>query len=351
MDQDLRGRRGLRGLSINRLIPNVLTLAALCSGLTAIRFGLQLPILLILLLSTFERFYVRFYEPAMRLGAPLFGFGTILMASYTAPGNHALVGARLLLVCFFIYFMSGLRVVHALTTNVIILCALVLAGIMGLLPTPVAIYLAFALACANVIGLAGAYALEYANRTSFLERRLLLEVAELDGLTRLLNRQAFETRVRDLWRRATTAGLNVSVLMIDVDHFKLYNDHYGHQAGDDCLRRVASTVRTAVCSRMDDCVARYGGEEIIALVIGREASDIRDVAQHIVAEVSNLQIAHDGSSASHHVSVSVGAATLFPPFGSSYDSIVRLADGALYAAKRQGRNRSVVVEARASAAA
>ena len=257
----------------------------------------------------------------------------------------------MLLVCFFIYFMSGLRLVHALTTNAIILAALMVVGVVGLLPASVALYLGFCLACANVIGAAGAYALEYANRTSFLERRLLLEVAELDGLTRLLNRQTFESRVREAWRRATTAGLNVTVLMIDVDHFKLYNDHYGHQAGDDCLRRVATTVRNAVCSRMDDCVARYGGEEMIALVIGRDASDVRDVAQHIVAEVNNLEIAHAASAVCHHVTVSVGAATLFPPFGSSYDAIVRLADGALYAAKRQGRNRSVVVEARASVAA
>jgi diguanylate cyclase (GGDEF)-like protein len=246
--------------------------------------------------------------------------------------------------------MSGLRTLHALTANALILATLILVGTLGLLPAPVAIYLGFALLCANIIGTAGAYSLEHANRTSFLERRLLLEVAELDGLTHLLNRQTFESRVRIAWRRATTSGLTVTVLMIDVDHFKLYNDHYGHQAGDDCLRRVASTVRTAVSSRVDDCLARYGGEELIALVIGRDPDAIQEVAQRIVGDVGGLEIPHAGSTGGY-VSVSVGAATLCPPSTSSYDAIVRLADDALYAAKRQGRNRSVVVEARASAVA
>jgi diguanylate cyclase (GGDEF)-like protein len=315
-----------------------------------VRFGLQLPILAILLFATIKRFYVSWYQLAMQIGGPLFGTGTIIMAMYALPQHTALVGARLMLVTFFFYFMSGLRLHQALRGNLIILSLLMAAGLLNLLDSNVATYLSFAIVCANAIGIAGAYALEHANRTSFLERRLLVEIAELDGLTRLLNRQTFETRVHAAWRSAMSERRAVTVIMIDVDHFKLYNDNYGHQAGDECLRKVAAAVRSAVQMRPGDFVARYGGEEIIAVLSDRSTDDAKEIAQRIVREVAALDIPHASSMNGACVSVSVGAATQLPPITSSYDAIVRLADGALYTAKRQGRNQCVAVEARAVAA-
>lgn len=314
-----------------------------------VRFGLQLPVLVICLLATSTRFYSRLYLPAIQLGAPLFGIGTVVMTSYAFPEHAALVGCRVLLVAFFIYFMLGLRTIQALVSNVIVAVSLILAGTSGAISPEVATYLSFALFCANIIGSAGAYALEHANRTSFLERRLLVEIAALDGLTRLLNRQTFESRVREAWQRAVEEHQAVTVIMVDVDHFKLYNDHYGHQAGDECLRHVATAVRSAVGARAGDFVARYGGEEIIAVLVDRSAKEAREIAARIVHEVHTLQITHAASPESEWVSVSVGATTQFPRVTPSYDSIVRLADGALYAAKRQGRNRSVFVDAKRAA--
>lgn len=316
-----------------------------------VRFGLQFPVLAIVLMATFKPFYLRWFEQAMQIGAPLFGIGSVLLASYAQPEHTALVGARILLVAFFYYFMSGLRMTQALRCNIIVLLALVTAGLTGLMRAEVCIYLSFALICAAIIGMAGAYALEYANRTSFLERKLLVEIAELDGLTRLLNRHTFESRVRDTWRRAVAEQRAVTVFMIDVDHFKLYNDHYGHQAGDDCLRRVATAVRTAVGTRGGDFVARYGGEEIIAVVFDRTSAEADEIARRIVSDVGALAIPHAKAIECTRVSVSVGGATQIPTVASSYDAIVRLADGALYTAKRQGRDRSIVVEARTVAVA
>jgi diguanylate cyclase (GGDEF)-like protein len=316
-----------------------------------VRFGLQFPVLFVCLLATYKPFYVSWYQPAMQIGGPLFGIGTVLLASYAQPQHTALVGARIMLVAFFYFFMSGLRMTQALRGNIVILMALVGAGLIGLLPVETATYLSFALVCANVIGAAGAYALEYANRTSFLERKLLVEIAELDGLTRLLNRQTFESRVRDTWRRAIAEHRAVTVLMIDVDHFKLYNDHYGHQAGDDCLRRVATAVRAAILPKAGEFVARYGGEEMIAVLFDRDMAEAQQIAERIVSEVAALTIPHATSIECDRVSVSVGAATQIPPVTSSYDAIVRLADSALYTAKRQGRDRSIVVEARTVAVA
>jgi len=316
-----------------------------------VRFGLQLPVLFICLAITLMPHLVRWYQLAIQIGGPMFGIGTVLLATYAQPQHTALVGARILLVAFFFFFMCGLRMTQALRGNMIMLAALIVAGLMGAIAVEAAAYLSFALVCANVIGAAGSYALEHANRTSFLERKLLVEIAELDGLTRLLNRQTFESRVRDLWRRATAEKRAVTVIMIDVDHFKLFNDHYGHQAGDDCLRRVATAVRSAVAMRTGDFVARYGGEEIIAVLVDRTNRDAQEIAQRVVHEVSSLGIAHASALDFQQVSVSVGVATQLPPITSSYDAVVRLADAALYTAKRQGRNQSVAVEARAVAAA
>ena len=118
-------------------------------------------------------------------------------------------------------------------------------------------------------------------------------MAALDGLTRLLNRQTFETRVVDVWREATARQLTISVLMIDVDDFKRYNDHYGHLAGDDCLQRIAQAVRNAVAGNPADLLARYGGEELVAVLIDRSAADAQAAAERIVADVAALAIPHE----------------------------------------------------------
>jgi diguanylate cyclase (GGDEF)-like protein len=313
-----------------------------------VRFGLQVPAILLCLLATIKPLYVRVYLPAIQIAAPLFGIGSVMMAVYAEPQAAPLVGARLLLVTFFLYFMLGMRFVPALRSNLIVLGALVTAGLSGAIPPQAAIYLAFAVFCANVIGGAGAYALEHANRTAFLERKLLGEMAALDGLTRLLNRQTFEARVSEVWREATSRQLAISVLMIDVDDFKRYNDHYGHLAGDDCLQRIAQAVRSAVAGNPADLLARYGGEELVAVLIDRSAADAETAAGRIVAAVAALAIPHAGSSTGGTVSISVGAATHHPAAGASYNTVAKLADNALYAAKHQGRNRCVCVKMHAS---
>jgi diguanylate cyclase (GGDEF)-like protein len=310
-----------------------------------VRFGLQVPVILLCLLATIIKpLYMRLYQPAIQVAAPLFGIGSVVMACYAEPQYAPLVGARLLLVAFFLYFMLGMRFAPALRSNLVVLGALTVAGLSAAIAPQAAIYLAFAVLCANVIGGAGAYALEHANRTAFLERQLLGEMAALDGLTRLLNRQTFETRINDVWREATARQLPISVLMIDVDDFKRYNDHYGHLAGDDCLQRIAQAVRTGVAGNPADLLARYGGEELIAVLIDRGAADAEAAAQRIVADVAALAIPHAGSSTGGTVSISVGVATHHPAATSTYQTVARLADNALYAAKHQGRNRCVCVK-------
>jgi hypothetical protein len=125
----------------------------------------------LLVVLTAPRLYLRWYQPAIQAAAPLFGVGTVLMAVEAAPAQVPLVAARLLLAAFYFYFMLGLSFSAALRTNLLLIAAYATAALLGAIATPVAIYSLFVLLCANLIGGAGCYALEYANRVAFLERR------------------------------------------------------------------------------------------------------------------------------------------------------------------------------------
>jgi len=304
----------------------------------AVRFGLQLPLVLIILVLTSERFYGRWYQPAIQVAAPLFGFGTVLMATQATPEQLPLVAARLLLATFYFYTMLGLTFRAAFRSNLLVMAAYAVAALAGAVARNVAIYQLFVLFCANLIGGAGCFALEHANRVAFLERRRLSEVAMHDGLTGLLNRTALEDQVRRLWQHAARDALPVSVVLIDIDHFKAYNDRYGHQAGDRCLREVAGAVKRAARRRPLDLVARYGGEELIAVLFGADRAHAESVAESILATVTELRIEHTASPTREYVTVSVGVATLEPGAQYSHDLAVQLADRALYAAKENGRD-------------
>jgi diguanylate cyclase (GGDEF)-like protein len=302
------------------------------------RFGLQLPLVLIMMVLTGPRLYGRWYQPAIQVAAPLFGAGTVLMAVEATPAQLPLVAARLLLAAFYFYFMLGLSFNAALRSNLLLIAAYALAALSGAIGTTVATYSLFVLFCANLIGGAGCYALEYANRVAFLERRRLAEVATHDGLTGLLNRAALEEQARALWQHAAGAHHPVSVLLIDIDHFKAYNDHYGHQAGDRCLRAVAHAIRNAARRRPLDLVARYGGEEIIAVLVGGDRAAATAAAERVRQAVAELLLAHAASTTGAQVTVSIGVTTVDPGGDYSHEHSVRLADIALYATKARGRD-------------
>lgn len=165
-----------------------------------------------------------------------------------------------------------------------------------------------------------------------------------DPLTGLYNIGFFRERLSLELDRAQQTGDSVALAIFDIDHFKAYNDRYGHQAGDRCLRDVARAIRHAAGTRPRDCVARYGGEEMIAVLPGADREGGEQVARAILDAVAGLAIPHERSLTQPHVTVSVGVASLRPGRDSSHDLIVRIADRALYLAKEQGRNRHAVLE-------
>jgi diguanylate cyclase (GGDEF)-like protein len=196
------------------------------------------------------------------------------------------------------------------------------------------------LALANIIGSVGCYSLEYATRQNFLAHGLLQDLAEKDFLTGLLNRRAFTERAERSWRQAQREKQALGVVMMDVDFFKRYNDHYGHAAGDEALRQVARVIGE-YARRPLDCAARYGGEEFVGVWYGLDEAQLLAILQDIRSAIEGLGLTHAHSDAAGVVTLSIGMAYLTPQPHQSLGDALRLADVALYLAKEQGRNRVV----------
>jgi diguanylate cyclase (GGDEF)-like protein/PAS domain S-box-containing protein len=178
-------------------------------------------------------------------------------------------------------------------------------------------------------------ALKHANRE-------LARLATVDGLTQIANRRAFDAHLEREWRRQLRDQTGpLSLIMGDIDFFKRYNDHYGHQQGDDCLRAVAGAIQTQV-KRPADLAARYGGEEFAVILPQTPLEGAQHVADAIRNAVAELQIPHSRSEVAPHVTMSIGVACRVPEATGATAALLNEADAALYAAKSQGRDRVVV---------
>jgi diguanylate cyclase (GGDEF)-like protein len=155
-----------------------------------------------------------------------------------------------------------------------------------------------------------------------------------DGLTAVSNRRAFDEALRDAAARASADGSRLGILIVDIDRFKQYNDSFGHQAGDEALRMVASTC--SACVRDGDMFARYGGEEFAAIIPGATHAELLEIGNRMCAALNEIAIElADGSS----LTISVGGASGVPIAGEYGQDVLSAADAALYDAKRSGRNR------------
>ncbi|MGH6648853.1 GGDEF domain-containing protein [Aquabacterium sp.] len=167
----------------------------------------------------------------------------------------------------------------------------------------------------------------------------LQQLSRVDVLTTLFNRRHFQEYLQGIWERARHEGSEVAIVMMDVDHFKRYNDHYGHPAGDECLKQVASVMQNSL-RHPGDMVARYGGEEFIAVLPGATRALAHQAAERVRQAVETMAMRHESSETLPLVTVSLGVACCnAAEAGASADGLMAQADRALYEAKRQGRNR------------
>lgn len=171
----------------------------------------------------------------------------------------------------------------------------------------------------------------------------LQQLTNVDGLTELSNRRYFNEYMDTQWKRAAREQSSLSVLMIDIDAFKRYNDTYGHLAGDEALKKVAETIQARV-ARSTDLAARFGGEEFSLILPATPLSGAHYLAEKLRRSVEDLGIPHNASTLAKCITVSVGAASTIPQRGDSFPSLIETADKALYEAKRAGKNRVVARE-------
>jgi diguanylate cyclase (GGDEF)-like protein len=168
----------------------------------------------------------------------------------------------------------------------------------------------------------------------------LQRLATLDSLTQLANRRRLDEYLQREWRRAFREQIPLSLIFCDIDYFKLYNDSYGHQAGDDCLQQVAEAINLAV-NRPSDLAARYGGEEFTVVLPNTPGEGAMRVAQLIQSYLQTLKLIHPNSKVGPYVTLSMGVSSTIPTITNSLENLIQVADLALYEAKAQGRNRII----------
>ncbi|MDF2961675.1 MAG: cph2 5 [Paenibacillus sp.] len=166
----------------------------------------------------------------------------------------------------------------------------------------------------------------------------LKRLSDLDGLTGIANRRTFDAFLESSWQTAKEKDQPLSLIMFDADEFKAYNDSYGHQSGDDCLRAIAEFTERSL-EQTGHLAARYGGEEFAVILVNTDAETAFHMAEQIRSGIEALAIPHRSSKISERVTVSLGTATVTPTFPTDYKELIRQADSALYCAKMEGRNR------------
>ncbi|HLZ98528.1 MAG TPA: diguanylate cyclase [Steroidobacteraceae bacterium] len=304
---------------------------------------LIVPILLISLAASFSPRRHRIYAPLALATGTVLGLSMVAMLLITASNAPSPLFPCLLVTTVFVYFMGGPIFYHSLAANVSVALVYLVAG--GVLQFRGEFgYDALCLVAVNIFCAVVAYMHEKTSRLRFLEAGLLHEMAARDGLTGIQNRRMFDQHIERIWLQGLRENTRIAVLLADIDCFKDYNDRYGHQAGDECLRAVAVSLNQ--CARRPlDFVARYGGEEFAVILYEANREYVAEVLTRIQRSIAELNIPHDASPVASRLTVSVGAALILPSAHRSPEGLVQLADEALYNAKEQGRNRVVVMEA------
>jgi diguanylate cyclase (GGDEF)-like protein len=304
-----------------------------------IRFGLLTPVLLATTIASFLPAYRQAFRTLVTMTAVTIGISYVVLNLTSPPHLTQLGFAGLIVIIPFIYFALGLLLKAAFLT-VVGVTVIYIAGAFAIgMPGDILQYNTAVLVIANFICGMGSYMLEHSFRTGYLEGEMLAEMVQRDGLTGLLNRRAMDEHLDNIWAVARRQRCPVTIMMADIDYFKAYNDRYGHQAGDECLRRVAQGIGSGA-RRPLDFSGRYGGEEFIVVLFDATHEHAMKLASDLTQKINQLRIPHSESPAAAVVTVSIGVATVVPAETErSMEGVVQLADRCLYKAKTEGRNR------------
>ncbi|HXA99100.1 MAG TPA: diguanylate cyclase [Steroidobacteraceae bacterium] len=309
-----------------------------------IRMLVIVPVMLIGFAASFSARRQRICTPIMIVALTIVGLSGAAVQIVASLGGITTLFPSLMITILFIYLLGGLIFYHAVAANVFVMFMYLAVGTALMLPGREFSHDALAVLGTNLFGASVAYMHEKTSRKRFLEACLLREMVARDGLTGIQNRRMFDQHIARAWQQAVREEKRIAVLLADIDCFKDYNDHYGHQAGDECLRAVA--VSLSQCARRPlDFVARYGGEEFAIVLYQASHEYVAEVLTRIQRSIAELNIPHDASRVASRLTVSIGAAFVLPAANRTLEGLIQLADEALYSAKEEGRNRVIVMEA------
>ncbi len=296
--------------------------------------------------ASWSRYYERLYLPVARVAVPLFAIASGVGVASRFTGDHPDLFYFLTTYSIALFFLGG----QLFRESLLAMTAMVVAhGAALAYAGESAGSVAYYVAVLTITGGVGAIAyrgVERQQRVSFLERGLMGEMAARDGLTGLKNRGAFDDYFPRMWQQALRDRRTLALMLIDVDHFKAYNDRYGHQAGDEALRQVAQVVQ-GFARRPLDMAARYGGEEFVVALFDLAADHVRDMAEQLRKSIQALNVTHEDSPTARVVTASIGVSIIVPRIGRNPEGTLHVADEALYDAKRAGRNSVSVVDCEA----
>ncbi len=317
-----------------------------------VRYAVGCPIIILTLLYLIYSRKKEYYQAIASLSMFAIGLTILILLIITSKDPSQKYYAGLVLATFYDYVVLGLRFRYAAAAGWAIALAYFIVSSLVIQPDlHFLIGNTFTLFFANIIGMIGNYLFENSIRRNFLLSVLLniereelksanIELEKLsntDSLTGVANRRYFEDFLEREWKHAMRYGYPISLLMIDIDYFKKYNDHLGHQEGDKCLIRLASVLRKFE-RRPGDLVARYGGEEFVVILSGTALKDAVRIAEEIRKQVMKLKFLHPESEVSDVVTVSIGVSSRVPEPGESKEELIKTADLAMYRAKAMGRN-------------
>jgi diguanylate cyclase (GGDEF)-like protein len=297
-----------------------------------------------IVIATYIPALSRHYELIGALGIAVAGVCTIYIAQLASKSGASYLLASVVLINLYACRFLGFRFVIGVSVSTFLVVAHFSSGLFLGLPMRELLYMTAILGAATVIGTVSSYNWENTLRKAFIEQRMLNELAQRDGLTGLYNRRIFDDYIQRVWRQARREQVTVEIIFIDIDHFKVYNDLHGHQAGDDCLRRVARSIARAA-KRPFDFSARYGGEEFVLVLYGPPDDYARSLPEQLRQQIIDLAIQNEGSQVAPMITVSIGVALADPSSGRSLTGAIQAADEALSQAKQAGRNRVIFKDA------
>lgn len=307
--------------------------------------SLRLMVTLVpLAMALLATFFVkqRIWVPNIVAAAALIAGASALAISAKAALSGATdVYWSLLFATICIYLVLGLTLRQSICSAWPLFVGYLAVSSASGIPTAESAYAVLFLALMNLVGTVASYRLERNAREAFDNKRELLRLARTDGLTGLFSRRAFDQHVRQIWKQAQRDEKRVAVVVADIDHFKLYNDCYGHRMGDGCIRAIAEVVGASV-NRPLDMVARYGGEEFVIVLYDPTIGFLESFTRSLCHKITDLDIEHKASETTASVSLSIGAAITEAAGQVGPDHLIRQADDALYEAKKQGRNQAII---------